>query len=158
MFAHDRAESADLLAGVPGVTTEHRLNRGERKRLFAMRSYVLTPITEPKPAKSEPVRFAVKLTTLKLTQLFRRQAKFARLASRAKHILAKMSPEPSRLKAALQAGQDSALASLGQVCAEIRARSLAAEGRLAETEQPSGLSGEHDVVLDAIQQECLHGN
>ena len=24
-------------------------------------------------------------------------------------------------------------------------------------EHPSGLSGEHDVVLDAIHQECLHG-
>jgi hypothetical protein len=25
-------------------------------------------------------------------------------------------------------------------------------------EHPSGLSGEHSVVLDAIHQECLHGN
>jgi len=24
-------------------------------------------------------------------------------------------------------------------------------------EHPSGLSGEHSVVLDAIHQECLHG-
>jgi hypothetical protein len=27
-----------------------------------------------------------------------------------------------------------------------------------QEEHPSGLSGEHGVVLDAIHQECLHGN
>ena len=31
-------------------------------------------------------------------------------------------------------------------------------GVLMQEEHPSGLSGEHGVVLDAIHQECLHGN
>ena len=128
VLAHDRSRStAALIAHQRGK----RLSRGERERLHAARSFVLTPIDpEPKEAKPEAVKLAVKFTTLKLKQLLRARAKYARLASRAKHILAKMSPDSSRLRTAVQTQQDLTIAMLGQVNAEIQARKLACEGKL----------------------------
>lgn len=128
VLAHDRNESAAALVAHDRRT---RVSRGVRKRLLMARSYVLTPVEGPVEPKVGAVKFAVKLTTLKLTQLFRRQAKFARLASTAKHILVKMSPGPSRLKSHVETQQGEALGCLGQVTAEIQARNLAAQGKLA---------------------------
>jgi len=128
VLAHDRTRSTEALVG---TSRHNRLSRGERERLLYARSYILTPV-EPQEPKPSAVKLAVKFTVLKLKQLLRARAKFARLASTAKHLLAKMDPSPSRLRSAVQTQQDLALATLGQVNAEIQARALAAQGKLAE--------------------------
>lgn len=127
---HDRAASTGLLSNPKG-----KLNRGIRKMLMLARSYIIRPVESVNTvAIAAPVKFARKLTTLKLRQLVRQQKKFAREASTAKHLIAKMSPGPSRLKSVMQNRHDEFIACFNQVSAEIKARALACEGRLAATE------------------------
>ncbi len=47
---------------------------------------------------------------------------------------------------------------LATVAAEVSIGKVEPKVEPKPDEHPSGLSGEHDVVLDAIHQECLHGN
>lgn len=126
VLAHDRAESAAAL-GDYAV----KLNRGERKKMHFCRSFLLRP-RESVEVKPFPVKFALRLTGLKLTQLVRQQKKFARLASSAKYVAAKLSPGPSKIRSAVEGQQEECLARFKQVTAEIQARALACEGRLAE--------------------------
>lgn len=125
---HDRAASTALLSNPTG-----KLNRGIRKMLMLARSYVIRPVEPVKPV-AFPVKLARRLTGLKMSQLLRKQNQFAREASTAKHLIAKMSPGPSRLKSVMQNRHDEFISCFNQVRAEIKARVLAAEGRLAATE------------------------
>lgn len=126
VLSHDRTKTAATLGDPKG-----RLGRGARKALLYLRSYRIK-LVEPLVPIAEPVRFARQLTGLKLTQLVRRQKKFARMSSTSRHLLEKMAPDSS-FRPRLQAHQDDCLGFLNQVTAEIKARELACQGRLAET-------------------------
>lgn len=103
--------------------------RNSREYFLRRRANLIVP-KDPVKVSPAPVKFARYLTGLKLKQLFRQQSKFAREASTAKHLLAKLSGF-SKIRAGVVAAQDSALAALGQVTAEIKARKLACDGKLA---------------------------
>lgn len=120
---HDRAASTALLGNPKG-----KLTRGLRKTLHYFRSYIWVPI-EPVEATPAPVKFARRLTALKMSQLIRQQKKFARESSTAKHLLDKLMPG---FRSAMQARHDEHLNCFKQVTAEIKARLLAAQGKLAE--------------------------
>ena len=113
-----------------------RLNRSGRERIMRLRDRLFTSmqpevdIIVPTAATPEPLKLARKLAKLPLVRVLRRQRKFAREASTAKHLLAKMSGF-SRIRTHVAAAQDTALAALGQATAELKARALACEGRLA---------------------------
>lgn len=129
VFSHNREQSAQEL-GNPKVS----LNRRQRKLIHAARAFRLVPTTVTDYlATPQPVKFARKLTALKLSRLVRRQKKFARLASAAKHLLDRMMPGPSRIRSAIESRHVEVLGFFNQVSAEIKARALACEGRLAET-------------------------
>jgi len=118
------------------LTNHHaRLSRAERKHAMNIRARDFTSLTlwkspEPTPATPEPVKLARKLAKLPLVQVLRRQRRFAREASTAKHILAKLSGY-SAIRSHVAAAQDRALAAFKQATAELKARALACEGRLA---------------------------
>lgn len=103
-------------------------NRG-RKTLRAMLDYTCAFNTAT--AIAAPVRFARKLTGLKLAQLIRRQRQWARRASTALHLARKLSPE-SVFRRAIEQQHLTAINCFKQVNAEILARKLACEGKLAE--------------------------
>ncbi len=119
--------------GIRKIATEEvlkaRVTNGHRKFCMDKRSNFIVSV-EPKVATPEPLKLARKLSALPLVRVLRRQRKFAREASTAKHILAKLSGY-SAIRPRVAAAQDSALAALGQATAELKARALACEGRLA---------------------------
>lgn len=108
-------------------------SRGVRKSLMAARSNVIINDEAPTP-RHPAVKFALKLRSLTQTQLGRRLKQFARRAATAKNILAKLSSD-SRFRPAIQAQQDASLGCFGQVIAELKARQLAVDGRLAPSQE-----------------------
>ncbi len=123
--------SPGILAAITKELLLPKVPRGRQEYLLVLRATVYTAKPETVKAIPAPVKFARKLAGLKLTQLFQQQRKFAREASKAKHLLLKMSGF-SRVRTQVAAAQDLALAALKQVTAEIKARQLAATGKLAE--------------------------
>lgn len=119
-----RESIVDAISDPKGKHTRRSL-----KRLRAMLDRDCTfDRDEPIPA---PVRFARKLTGLKLTQLFRRRRQWARRASTALHLSRKLSPE-SVFRNSVEQQHLASIHCFKQTTAEISARALACEGKLSE--------------------------
>lgn len=117
-----RAYALDVLTRGGKLTGTER--RGARRATYAR--LVVSPDKPIHPA----IKLTLKLQSLPLERVIRRQKQFARRASTAKHILAKMRPE-SPLRSGMEAAHGNWIGKFQQATAEIHARNLAATNRLA---------------------------
>lgn len=106
-----------------------KMNRGQRKILHRSRDLRITiPVAE---SINPAVKFARKLLGLTLTQVLRREHQYARRASTAMHVAKKLSAD-SPFRRAIEHQQLFHLGRFKQSRAEVQARELAAQGKLAE--------------------------
>lgn len=109
----------EISARILSNPKQMRLSGKSRRRLQRLRGLGVVAHT-PAP-KNFAVKAAVKLTTLTLAQLLRRQIQTARRASTCKHIIAKLSPG-SMFAISIKSQQTHELSLLKQISAEIQSR------------------------------------
>lgn len=119
-----RASTAELI--------QHKISGPRRRQMMRSREMICVDDYTPQPTEGihPAARCARKLTELPLVKVLRRQHQFARRSSTAAHLAAKLHND-SPFRPAVVAEANANRGFFGQATAEINARMLACQGRLA---------------------------
>jgi len=107
------------------LTNWHRTS-GSARRIAKRATFQTLLLFPDKPVRRE-IKLALKLQSLPLVKVFRRQRQFARRASTALHLLRKMA-EKSPFRPGMEDAHRNWIGAFKQATAEIKARALTAEG------------------------------
>ena len=112
----------------PLTDPKTKLTNRMRKNMKAERAFIVTP--ETKESVKDELKLLRKLEVLPINKVLRRLKQYARRSSTARHLLEKMS-KSSPFRRALELDQLHNVNSFRQTVAELKARALKAQGRLA---------------------------
>jgi len=115
-------------AGLDTLIKRQKLSGTERR--MAKRATFRTLVIFPDQPIEPAVKLVLKLQSLPLVKVIRRQEQFARRASTAKYLLLKMA-DKSPFRPGMEEAQRGWIGAFRQATAEIKARGLAATGKLA---------------------------